>query len=77
MSYSPSKLDGDLKKKLIKWYTGNVSLYNVEIWTLWKVESETPGKFWCVILKMDGVDQLDRSCEKYYTEARKKETCHV
>jgi hypothetical protein len=26
-----SKLDGNLKKKLIKWYNGKVALYNVEI----------------------------------------------
>jgi hypothetical protein len=27
--------------------------------------SETPGKFWNVVLKKDGEDQLDRSCEKW------------
>ena len=26
--------------------------------------SETPGKFWNVVLEKDGEDQLDRSCEK-------------
>ena len=26
--------------------------------------SETPGKFWDVVLEKDGKDQLDRSCEK-------------
>ena len=27
--------------------------------------SETPGKFWNVVLEKDGEDQLDRSCEKW------------
>jgi len=27
--------------------------------------SETPGKFWNVLLQKDGEDQLDRSCEKW------------
>ena len=27
--------------------------------------SETPGKFWNVVLEKDGEDQLDRSCETY------------
>jgi hypothetical protein len=27
--------------------------------------SETPGKFWNVVLKKDGEDELDRSCEKW------------
>jgi hypothetical protein len=27
--------------------------------------SETPGKFWNMVLEKDGEDQLDRSCEKW------------
>jgi len=27
--------------------------------------SDTPGKFWNVVLEKDGEDQLDRSCEKW------------
>jgi hypothetical protein len=27
--------------------------------------SETPGKFWNVVLEKDGEDQLDQSCEKW------------
>jgi len=35
----------------------------------WKLDSlasisETPRKFWNVVLEKDGEDQLDRSCEK-------------
>jgi len=31
----------------------------------WCSRSETPGKFWNVVLEKDGKDQLDRSCEKW------------
>ena len=31
--------------------------------------SETPGKFWNVVLKKDGEDQLDRSCETWRSVA--------
>ena len=30
-----------------------------------RTRSETPGKFWNVVLEKDGDDQLDRSCEKW------------
>jgi len=38
-------------------------------WTLgcldsWGSRSETPGRFWNVVLEKDGKDHLDRSCEK-------------
>jgi len=31
-------MHGQTNIKLIKWYIGNVALYNVEIWTLRKVD---------------------------------------
>ena len=54
-----STLDLELRKKLVKCY----------IWC-WNVDalgsrSETPGKFWNVVLEKDGKDQLGRSCEKW------------
>jgi hypothetical protein len=30
-----------------------------------KGRSETPGKFWYVVLEKDGDDQLDQLCEKW------------
>ena len=44
------------------------SLEHGSVWC-WNLDapgnrSETPGKFWNVVLEKDGEDQLDRSCEK-------------
>jgi hypothetical protein len=36
--------------------------WNVDASDSW---SETPGKFWNVVLEEDGKDQLDLSCEKW------------
>ena len=46
-----SKLDLNLRKKLIKFYIWSVALYGAETWTL-------------RVPKKDGEDQLDRSREK-------------
>jgi len=39
--------------------------------------SETPGKFWDVVLEKDRKDQLDRLCEKWksITESQGAEKC--
>ena len=47
----------------------NTVHYNSFIWC-WNLDdscsrSETPGKFWNVVLEKDGEDQLDRSCKKW------------
>ena len=34
-------------------------------WDALGSRSETPGKFWDVVLEKDGKDQLDRLCEKW------------
>jgi len=44
-------------------------LEHIFIWC-WNLDasgsrSETPGKFWNVVLDKEGEDQLDRSCEKW------------
>ena len=54
-----STLDLELGKKLVKCY----------VWC-WNLDasgsrSETPGKFWNVVLEEDGKGQLDWSCEKW------------
>ena len=33
-----SKLDLNLRKKLVKWYIWSIALYGAETWTLWKVD---------------------------------------
>jgi hypothetical protein len=40
-----------------------MSFYGSENWTLREV-TENPGKFWNVVLKKDGEEQLDPLCEK-------------
>ena len=39
-----SKLDLNLRKKLVKCYVWSMALYGAETWTL-RATSETPGKF--------------------------------
>jgi len=41
------------------WKLRNISLQYIAL-----RRSETPGKFWNVVLEKDGEVQLDRSCEK-------------
>ena len=60
-----SKLDLNLRKKLVKCYIWKYGF----VWR-WNFDasgsrSEIPGKFWNVVLEKDGKDQLDRSCEKW------------
>jgi len=40
-----SKLDLNLRKKLIKCYIWSIALYGAETWTFWGSRSEIPGKF--------------------------------
>jgi hypothetical protein len=63
MTYFTSKLDLNLRKKLVKCYIWSF----VWCWNLDTSESRSdiPGKFWNVVLKKNGEDQLDRSCEKW------------
>jgi hypothetical protein len=55
------------------WNWGEISkmlhLEHIFVWC-WNLNvsgsrSETPGKFWNVVLEEDGKDQFDRSCEKW------------
>jgi hypothetical protein len=44
-----SKLDLNLRKKLVKWYIWSVALYGAETRTLWKIEQKYLESFemWC------------------------------
>jgi hypothetical protein len=46
---STSKLDLNLRKKLVKYYIGSIALYSAETWTLRKLDQEYLGRFemWC------------------------------
>jgi hypothetical protein len=60
-----SKMDLELRKKTSKMLRLGYSF--IRCWNLDASgsTSETPGKFWNVVLEKDGEDQLDRSCEKW------------
>ena len=59
-----SKLDSNLRKKLMKCYIWSIALYGAETWTVRKVDQKHLESFeiWC--LEKDGEDQFDRSFEK-------------
>jgi len=59
-----SKLDVNLRKKLVKCYIWSMALCGAETWDASGSRSEIPGKFLDVVLEKDEEDQLDRSCEK-------------
>ena len=60
-----SKLDLNLRKKLVKCYIWSMVLYGAETWTLRAADQKyVPEKFRNVALEKDGEDQLDRSREK-------------
>jgi hypothetical protein len=44
-----SKLDLNLRKKLVKCYIWSIALYGAETWTLWKVHQKCLESFemWC------------------------------
>ena len=60
-----SKLDVNLRKKLMKCYVWSIALCGAETGDGPGNRSETDGKFLNVVLEKDGEDQLDRSSEKW------------
>jgi hypothetical protein len=67
-----SKLDLNLRKKLLKCYTLCTALSGAEIWALRKADQKYLASFemWC--WKKDKEEQLDRSCGKYYNTDQEK-----
>ena len=57
-----SKLNLNMRKKLVKYYIWIIAVYGAENWS--ESTSEMPGHFLNVVLMKDRKDQLDRSCEK-------------
>jgi len=57
-----SKLDLELRKKLVKFYIWSIALYGAETLTLRAVDQKHLVSF---EMDKDGKDQLDRSCEKW------------
>jgi len=56
-----SKLDGYLRKKLVKCYFWSITLFGDEIWTLRKVNQKYVESFGMLCWSKNGEDQLDRS----------------
>jgi hypothetical protein len=54
-----SKLDLNLRKKLVKCYIPSIALHDPETWTLRKADHKYLESFETVILEKDGEDQLD------------------
>jgi hypothetical protein len=55
-----SKLDLELRKKLVKCYIWSIASYGEETFTFRKIRtSEVPVKFRNVVLEKDGEDKLD------------------
>jgi hypothetical protein len=56
-----SKLDLNLRKKLVKWYIWNVALWGAETWTLQKVDQKCLEGFemWCW-RRMEKISWTDR-----------------
>ena len=59
-----SKLDLDLRKKLVKCYIWSMALCGAETWTVWKVDQECLESFGNVLLEKNGEARLERSCVK-------------
>jgi hypothetical protein len=59
-----SKLDLNLRKKLVKLLLWSIALYGAETWTVRKVDLKHSESFemWC--WGLNGEHQLDRSCEE-------------
>ena len=59
-----SKLDLNLRKKLVKCYIWSMAFYGAENWTLRAADQKYLEIFEMWFLEKDAEDQLDRSCEK-------------
>jgi hypothetical protein len=65
-----SKLDLNLRNKLVKCYNWSTALYGAETWTLWKVDQKYLESFemWCW-RRMEKISWTGRvRNEEYYTE---------
>jgi hypothetical protein len=56
-----TKLDLNLRKKLVKCYIWSIAFYGAEIWTLWKVDQKYLESFemWC-LRRMEKISWTDR-----------------
>ena len=74
-----SKLDFNLRKKIVKCYIWSTALHGAETWKLWRVDQKYLEGFEMRLLEKDGEYQLVLSCVKmkYYEEPRRKGTYYI
>jgi hypothetical protein len=76
-----SKLDLNLRTKLVKCYVWDIAFYGAETWTLRKVEQKYLEKFemWCWrrMEKISWTDPVRNEEVLYYTESRKRGISYI
>jgi hypothetical protein len=77
-----SKLDFELRKKLVKFYIWSISLYGAETWTLRKLDQKNLGSFemwfWRRMEKISGTDSVNNEAALHRVkEERKNKTKEV
>ena len=60
ISFLTSKLNLELKKKLVRCYVWSIALYDSETWTLRKLERRYFGELCNVVLEENGEDKMVR-----------------
>jgi hypothetical protein len=74
-----SKLDLNLRKKLVKCYIWSIAFYGAETWTLRNVDQQYLESFemWCW-RRMEKISWTDRMRnEEYYTESRRRGISYI
>ena len=59
-----SRLDFNLRKKIVKCYIWSTAVHGAETWKFWRVDQKYLEGFEMWLLEKDGEDQLDRSYVK-------------
>jgi hypothetical protein len=77
-----SKLDLNLRKKLVKCYIWSIALHGAETWTLRKVDKKYLESFeMCCWRRMEKIIWTDRvrneEVHKYYTESRRRGISYI
>jgi hypothetical protein len=81
-AFFTSKLDLNLRKKLIKCYIWSIALYGAETWTLRKVDQKYLESFemwyWGRMEKISWTDRVRNLLQrKYYRESRRRGISYI
>jgi hypothetical protein len=72
-----SKLDLNLRKKLVKCYNWSIALYGAEKWTLWKVDQKYLESFGVGEEWRRSVGPIECEMKKYYTESMRRGISYI